>query len=216
MKKVFIAILALMCSLSVTNAQKRFEGLVSGGLNMSSLIGIDNTSPKTGLYAGFGSAIYITKRFGLSVEVVYSEQGTHCNPNEMGVDFDYNYNYMNVPVTLCYRLPRWGLTLFAGGQYGKLLDATYSYTAPSILEEGKYVAGYGEFDKSEFHPWDIGAILGFRWIFLPKYHLGVSARYVMGITQTHNGISDIANGHHYISVPDNRNSTIQLGLVMSF
>lgn len=188
---------------------------VRGGVTASSLIGLEENSFGAGFHAGFVGGYFFTRSVGVTLEVNYSQQGTKCSPNAQGVAFDYHYDYLNLPLEFNYRLPinNVDLRLRAGVQLGIFLNATYDYTAPSILQEG-YVEGCGTFQSSAFHPYDVGATLGAVW--QPWEFLALDVRYAMGITQTHDGISNTFNGHYYISVPDNRNSVWQFGLSLLF
>lgn len=213
----FCAVLvALLCVCAPIKAQRALQFRHSDGLNLSSLVGIDNTALRPGFYSTLGVTYYFSDYFGIGTEVAYSEQGTHCKANDMGVVMNYNYNYLNLPLLATCRLSEHNVAFVGGVQFGKLLKATYNYTAPSILGQGGSVSGGGVFDKSEFHPWDVGVTLGVDWTLFPRTGCGIELRYTLGITQTHNGISDTANGNIYISVPDNRNSTLRVGLFVPF
>lgn len=218
MSRKLLFVLTLLATISTSSlvAQSRFELDLNDGLNFSSLIGIDNTTPKAGLYTGVSATYYFTPNWGASVGVAYSEQGAHCNANDKGVEMTYNYNYLNIPVLATFRLPEYNLSFLAGVQVGRFLDANYDYTAPSVTKPNQMVNGSSTMSEEQFHPWEVGATLGARWLFLPKWNVGFEARYTMGITQTHNGISNSFDGDLYISVVDNRNSTISAGLYWCF
>lgn len=211
-----VTLVALLCLLVPAKAQRRLQLRHSDGLNLSTLAGIDHTGLRPGFYSTLGLNYYLSDLFGIGTEVAYSEQGAHCKANDMGVVMNYNYNYLNLPLLATCRLSDYGVVFVGGVQFGKLLEATYDYTAPSILEQGGKVSGSGVIERSEFHPWDVGVMLGVDWMLFPRIRCGVEVRYTLGITQTHNGISDTANGNIYISVPDNRNSTLRVGLFVPF
>lgn len=219
MRRGFFVALAMVVIAGFVVPQKvEAQGFVCGvrgGANLSSLIGVDNTSPRVGYNVGLVGGYFFGENLGLTLEMGYSEQGTLCNPNEQGVAFEYRYNYLNVPLLLNYRLPisELDLRVVAGGQLGLFLNADYEYTAPSILGEGT-IGGRGSFDKGSFHPMDVGVALGVQWF--PWESVALDVRYTMAVTQTHDGISNTLNGYYYISVPDNRNSVVQLGLSVLF
>lgn len=217
-RKLLFALLSLCGVLCLhpqyTKAQDFRWGL-RDGVNVTSLIGIDNTTPRVGLYAGFVGAYSFNERWGLGVDITLSEQGAICNENSDGVTIDYNYNYLNVPLKAHYTLPiaaNHSLRFEAGVQLGLFLTGHYEWIAPSVLGEGM-VVGEGGFDRDAFHPAEFGLLVGVSWL-LGDFAL--EARYSMGITQTHNGISNTLNGYYYISVLDNRNSVLQLGAAYYF
>lgn len=194
-----------------------FEVGVRSGANLASLIGIDQTTPRTGFYGGITSSLFLTERFGVTLDVTLSEQGVCCNPNEEGVAIDYRYDYLNIPLMATYRIPLGGgssLRLLAGGQLGVFMLGTYSYTAPSVLGEGT-VSGSGVMDKEDFHPFDFGISLGAQWVLWGE-HVLIEARYTIGLNQTHDGVSNTFSDYYYISVPNNRNSVIQIGTALLF
>ena len=218
-KRLLTTILALGCALLMTTQATHaqgFEVTARGGVNYASLVGIDGTTPKMGYYAGLGANIFFGEHWGIGSEATLSGQGVCCEPNEAGVAMNYHYDYLNVPLLLHFQFElgkAHTLRFSAGAQMGLFLVGRYDYTAPSIFGEG-LLKGSGELDKESFHPVDFGASLGAQWILWERVALEV--RYTLGITQTHNGISNTLNDYYHISVPDNRNSVLQIGAAFSF
>lgn len=218
MKRVFLlaALLAgvLCCQCHSAKAQA-FRWGVKDGVTVSYLVGIDNTLPRVGFYVGAFAGYDFDNRWALKLEVNHSEQGASCRPNNDGITIDYNYNYLNIPLLAECGFELGGghrLTLQAGAQAGIFLLGTYDYLAPSVLGDGKVVGG-GRLNRADFHPVDFGVALGAEWS-VGSYAL--EFRYTLGITQTHDGISNTLNGYYYISVPDNRNSVFQVGTKFYF
>lgn len=194
---------------------------VRDGVSLSWLVGIDNTTPMPGLYAGFTGDCYFDERWGVGLDVTLSEQGVYCNENSDGVTIGYLLDYLNIPLVAHYTIPFAGdgrfLKFSAGIQAGIFLNATYEYYAPSVVGD-ELVSGKGYLDNDSFHPYDFGATVGFEWG-IGAWGMGVASvevRYTLGITQTHNGISNTIADKYYISVPDNRNSVLQIGTVFRF
>lgn len=213
MKHRFWTAVAVVCGLLLTTpmqAQRRMEFVFSDGLNLSSLVGLEGVSPRLGLFSEIGVGYNFSPHIGVELDVAFSEQGAWYVEGKSR--YDYAYNYLNIPLLAKFTLPDQSLSFMAGVQAGAFLSGTYTYTGPSVVGGGM-TSTEMEFDKSEFHPWDFGAVVGVRWMFLAN--LGVEVRYALGITQTHNGVSDSLNGRPYISIPDNRNSVLRLGLVVT-
>ncbi len=213
MKKSILVALAMVWGLlwSLPALGQNAYMILNDGLNVSSLAGLEGVSPKVGLFSEIGIGYKFNPTLGVEVGASWSEQGAMYS-DENG-RYTYDYNYLNIPLMGTISLPR-HITLLAGVQVGAFLSATYLYEMPSVLGNGS-VFGEGEFDKSEFHPWELGATLGVRYLAVPKLGLGIEARYTLGITQTHNGVSDSIAGRPHISVPDNRNSVFKLGVFVS-
>lgn len=209
---ILVAVVSLMMA-SPANGQNKFELSFVEGLNFSQLVGIDNTTVNPGVLSGLDVSYYFNDNWGVNAGFAYSEQGTRCKENALGIMMDYNYTYVNFPIMATYRLPQYNLSFMGGVQLGRFVGATYDYWSSSILNPDEIVEGSGDFDKSEFHPWDCGLTVAARWIFLPKWGIGMETRYTHGITQTHNGIANTFDGDKYISVPDNRNSTFTFSFI---
>lgn len=185
------------------------------GLSLSWLVGIDNTLPQASFYAGITSDLYFGDKWGVGVDVSFAEQGALCKENDKGVVMDYSFRYLNVPLLARYRLhigAEQFLQFSAGAQVGVFLSAGYEYTAPSVLGDGM-VSGGDRFASDSFHPLDYGVVAAVEF---GTGNTSVEVRYTLGISQTHNGISNTLNDYYYISVPDNRNSVLQIGTIVRF
>lgn len=214
-KRIFtllVAVAGLMMA-NPANGQSKFDLTLVEGLNFSQLIGVDNTTVNPGVFSGLDVTYYFNDNWGVNAGFGYSEQGTRCKESALYSMMDYNYSYVNIPVMATYRLPQYNLSFMGGLQLGRFVGASYDYMVPSILNPDEYIEGSGKFDKESFHPWDCGLSVAARWIFMPKWGIGLETRYTLGLTQTHNGISTTANDGIYISVPDNRNSTFMFAFV---
>ncbi len=208
--------IAILTLASTCYAQGGLEWRVRAGFNNSSLIGVENTRPALGFYAGAGVGYLFTDHIGITLDATYSQQGTRCNADDKGVAVDYYFDYLNLPLLFNWRFGLGGTTfrLIAGPQLGLFLNGKMSYAAPSVSGAGS-VSGTQKLNKKSFHPADFGLATGLQWE-LWKERLMLEVRYTMGITQTHDGISNTMDGYYYISVPDNRNSVLQVGITALF
>lgn len=220
MKRKLIITIALLLGLSTAHPQhslaQGFELGVRDGIGLSWLVGIDNTLPQAGFYVGFVGNYFFDERLGVGVDVTLSEQGALCRKNSDGVTMDYSFNYLNIPILGQYHIDLTNdhsLRFMAGVQLGVFLWGTFEYTAPSITGTG-VVNGIEQLNRNSFHPVDLGITAGAQW--LVGKTTAIDVRYTLGITQTHNGISNTLNGYYYISVPDNRNSVLQIGTTILF
>lgn len=204
--------IALLCP---TASAQTFRFGLRDGFSLSWLVGIDDTLPQASFYAGITGDCYFGDRLGVGLDVTLAEQGALCNENSEGVITDYSFHYLNIPLMAHYRLPIGAeqfLQFSAGGQVGIFLSASCDYTAPSVLGDG-YVSGSERLDSDSFHPTDFGVVAAVEF---GTGNTSIEVRYALGITQTHNGISNTLNGNYYISVPDNRNSVLQIGTIIRF
>ena len=218
-KQVLMMILAMGCALLAPTQKTQAQGFEAGvrdGVSLSWLVGIDETQPLAGFYAGIATNIFWNEHWGIGVDATLSEQGVRCKPTSEGLTMSYHYDYLNIPLVLHYQLPlgsKQSLRFSAGVQVGLFMRARYEYTAPSITGEGS-VMGRDWMSSESFHPMDFGATVGAQWFVDKKTSIDV--RYTLGITQTHNGIATTMSGYYHISVPDNRNSVLQIGTTFLF
>lgn len=214
-KLLIVATFGTLLSISSPLMAQTVEFGIRDGVSLSWLAGIKDTTPLGGFYAGLTGDLYLGDHWGVGVDVTLAEQGVRCNPNSEGVAISYLYDYLNIPLSLNYRVllgDKHILQFMAGGQIGTFLLGKYEYTAPSVTGDG-YVSGSEWLDSESFHPYDFGVLLGLQW---SVGKTAIEVRYTLGITQTHNGISNSVNDQYYISVPDNRNSVLQIGTVFRF
>lgn len=224
MKKIALSTLLALTLLLATNTQttkaQHFEWGIRDGLSFSSLVGVEDSFPHVGLYAGFASNYFFNDTWGIGLDITLSEQGTFTYNGDTDVSMEYIYDYVNIPLMANYRIPLKNgseIRIMAGAQLGVFLVGSYEYLVPSVLDGGNsLVEGSGFLDRDDFHPFDLGVTLGAQWRIIESPRVFLEARYTHGITQTHDGISNTLNGYYYISIPDNRNSVFQLGTVINF
>lgn len=214
MKKLALtALVATWALLSHTTAWgQNFDVILNDGINISSLVGLEDVSPNAGLYSEIGVNYKFNDTFGVELGVAWSEQGAMSAIDD--TFYTYEYDYLNLPLLATYNLPNNNITLFMGVQAGCFLIAKYTYEHPSVMGDG-FVSGEGYFNSEEFHPWDFGATIGLRWLAIPELDLGFEVRYTHGITQTHNGVATSMKDYPIISVPNNRNSVFRIGMYIT-
>ena len=192
MKKI-ILVLSVIYSSSIACAQVRFG--VKAGYNLSTLIysgtiSLNGERPISGFNAGVYASIPLSESFSLVPECVYSAQGTSFQTNTSNGKL--NYDYLNVPVLIRYKLPK-GIFFETGLQVGILLSAnekTNAYTTDIMYKT------YGR----DF-AWPMG--LGYQ---MPKQHFGVDLRYNLGLVNILISGSDV----------NVKNSVFQFGLFYTF
>lgn len=216
MKKTLFTLLAAICFLAQPSmAQKKFTFVLSDGFNFSSLAGLKDATPNLGFYSEASANMNLYENWGVELGIAFSEQGTKVN-YEADTSAKYDYAYFNIPLFATYTIEKYGITAMAGVQAGKFLMGHYTLSTPSLLEKGEMVETQDKLPSSEFHPWDFGVSLGLRIETVPEWGMGFDIRYTLGITQTHNGISNSIANLPYISVPDNRNSVLRIGVYLAF
>jgi Outer membrane protein beta-barrel domain len=192
MKKI-ILLLPVACIAVFASAQVRFG--VKAGYNLSTLIysgtvTLDGEKSKSGFNAGLYASIPFSESFSLQPEFVYSQQGANFQNNtEEGT---LNYDYLNIPVLIKYKLPV-GLFFETGLQVGILLTANEKSNGNSTdIMYKTYSPDYA---------WPLG--LGFE---MPNKHFGIDLRYNLGLINILRSGSDV----------NVKNSVFQFGVFYTF
>ena len=158
MKKLLLAVVALMATMSV-NAQQMFLKPMVGG-TLSTITGdhSDDNKMKVGLVAGAEFGYCFTEQMAVTAGLLYTMQGNAIK------DYDDNMNmdYLNIPITFNYYVIP-GLAIKAGVQ-------------PGILTRAKL----GDYDyKDDLKSLDIAIPLGASYEF---NDFVIDARYNLGVT----------------------------------
>ena len=167
MKKITTLIIAMSLIITVSNAQKVSIG-PKLGVNFSTLSDLEGAESRIGLHAG-GFLVYsIVEHFGISIDVVYSQQGANSKINGSDLHLDY------------IQLPLLANIFF--NQYGDDFRPKITIgPAVGILASAK-----GPFvEKDDFNSTDFGFVagLGFNYKVGEKKWLNVDARYGMGASE---------------------------------
>ncbi|WP_027379365.1 porin family protein [Chryseobacterium daeguense] len=191
MKKLLLG-LAVIAG-SFTFAQKTSSSPVTfglkAGLNVSNISGGNS---KAGFYGGAFMNAPIASNFSIQPEVLYNGLGSKIKDENITV----NFNYISVPVMFQYNaLPN--LYLEAGPQFSFSVGSNLKYDSQTI-DKGNLVKA-----KS----FDFGIGLGAGYYF--NKNIGVTARYVAGVTDAFKEIGGVKN-------IDGKNSAFQVGLAYKF
>lgn len=118
-------ILFFIClSVTVIHAQQRFKGGITGGFNFSQIDGDDLIGfNKPGFNAGGYVSAILSDRWQLSMELLYSQQGSKQNPRDgLNAPFDkIALNFVEVPILINFL--EWKFHVHTGVSYARLIDA---------------------------------------------------------------------------------------------
>lgn len=231
MKKLLIIMLTCWSlGLMAQNAPGVFSVKPMAGINVSTLAGGNHDyDSKVGFTAGAELEYGINEWLGLSLGMLYSQQGAKMKENIMTTDVDESTvlltsingkiksDYLNLPLMACVYIPAVkGLSLKAGVQLGVLLSDKqesnmkvisvpndYTYSTPFSTEkiESFPSIGEGSFSTSNvLKSIDFGIPVGLSYEYK---NISLDARYYFGMKK-------IDNTEHPENIR-NRNFTITLG-----
>jgi hypothetical protein len=116
MKKLFLSLILLVGVFTLTRAQGVDFGL-KVGLNMATLNGdVEDMDMKSALHAGAFLNLKLNKKFAISPEILFSQQGAKTDEGRLSLD------YVNIPVLVKIN-PVKVLNIHFGPQLGFLLSA---------------------------------------------------------------------------------------------
>jgi hypothetical protein len=156
MKKIILTAAAVF-AFSFANAQDMKLG-VKGGLNSSTLSGVDGAKSLIGLNIGGFVEFKVSDKFSVQPELLYSMQGVKT-------DMTLKLNYINIPVIAKYAVAE-KFNLQAGPQIGFLVSANQD----------------GVDYKDHLKSIDFGINFGAGYDFTKKMFLDL--RYNLGLAQT--------------------------------
>lgn len=187
MKKAILFIGVMLLSVGISSAQTRFSFGPKVGVNLSNFYidadGIeeaDIVGIKPGLLIGAFAEYDFTPAIGVSVDLLYSREGTESNrfdyPSQKGYYYKHKYSlqYLNVPVLVNFYLAR-GLAVKAGIQPSVLLGAKYRVE----WEYGEQEGIENEDIKDNLLPYDISIPIGLSYTF--DYGLFIDGRYNLSL-----------------------------------
>jgi hypothetical protein len=138
------------------------------GVNLSTLSDVDDAESRVGLHAG-GFLVYsIVEHFGISLDIVYSQQGANSKTSNSELHLDY----IQIPLLANIFFNKYGddfrPKIVVGPALGILASA-----------KGQFV------EKDDFNSTDFGIVagLGFNYKVGEKKWLNVDARYGMGASE---------------------------------
>ena len=187
MKKAILFIGVMLLSVGISSAQTRFSFGPKVGVNLSNFYidadGIeeaDIVGIKPGLLIGAFAEYDFTPAIGVSVDLLYSREGTESNrfdyPSQKGYYYKHKYSlqYLNVSVLVNFYLAR-GLAVKAGIQPSVLLGAKYRVE----WEYGEQEGIENEDIKDNLLPYDISIPIGLSYTF--DYGLFIDGRYNLSL-----------------------------------
>lgn len=134
MKKIVLILMLAIVSMGIASAQHEVKSLSLQpkiGLNLSKLTNHFDSNFKPGMVVGLETEWQSKAKFGWSVGLLYSQQGTKYALGEF--KYTYNYNYINVPVLANFYVAR-NLALKTGLQFGFNVSNGYTIEGPGSKE----------------------------------------------------------------------------------
>lgn len=158
-RKVFLLMFVLISG-SLTSAQgQRFRASLIGGFNMAQLDGDDLSGfNQIGLNTGAKVAAVLSDRWQLSLEMLFSQQGSHRTRDDLYFNQYDNIrlNFVETPVMISFK--DWKFHVSTGFSYARLI----SYRAESVIGEDLTDT---ETYRDDLYFWIVGATYYFndRW-----------------------------------------------------
>jgi len=182
-KKLWIACIAIAFVGTVNAQDVKFGAKL--GMNISSLNGDDvtNIDAKTGFVVGVTAEVFLTEKFSIQPELLFSQQGARSKGN-----FTYDLNYITLPVMAKYYITK-GFSVEAGPQFSFLVKDEF------ILENG------GATMDTEVANFDLNANVGLGYKF--DNGIFVQTRYNLGLidlsedTGVKNGVFQMSVGYQF-------------------
>jgi len=190
MRKTIISIFTLLMYISAFGQNFSIGPMV--GLNVSNLSGdIENTTFKAGFAGGVFANYSITTDFGLTGQVLYSQQG--ANIELAGVEQKIKLDYLQIPILGAYYFgkDKFRPKVMLGPQFGFLLSAKD--------KDGSDIDPNGAIYETN----DLSAVLGagFNYNIAPKIWLNADVRYNYGISNISKlGGDELRNQHFAVMV----------------
>jgi hypothetical protein len=173
------------------------------GINLATLTDSDGNL-KLGFHAGGFAEFTISDRIAIQPELLYSTQGVSFSVRR--VDFDFNLNYINLPVLLKINIAE-GLKAEVGTQVGFLLSSEFE------AEESGQSASISL--KKGTKSIDVSAVVGLSYTFAEKFVVG--ARYNLGFTKVYDNakVAELL-GDDIMGDSKSKNDVIQINLGYKF
>lgn len=180
MKKTLLLtiIFLLLCTGASAKRGYGFNGwVVKAGANYSTIVENSNSDIHNSFKAGFTAGLALDWKFtdviGLSVDVLYSRQGSQANMDiiEKGAKITETSNYINLPVMANLYIVR-GLTAKAGIQASYFLSASDEVTGTDSPEKVDLLGAYRTMDVSI--PVGVSYEFGFGLIIEGRYNFGLT------------------------------------------
>lgn len=158
-RKLFLLFLLFICGSLTSGSAQRFKASLIGGFNLAQLDGDDLSGfNKIGINTGTKVAAVLSDRWQLSLELLFSQQGSHRTRDDLffGQYDDIRLNFVEAPVMISFK--DWKFHVSTGFSYASLI----SYRAISPLGEDLTDT---ETYRNDLYFWIVGATYYFsdRW-----------------------------------------------------
>lgn len=198
--------LKLVCTTAAFAATMLFSGYAQKGsaffgpkvgMNIAFMTNSDNADARVGVQAGLQGQYFVTDKFALGAEVLYSQQGAKEKAEPISATM--KLDYINIPLLAKFYPINNGFNVYAGPQFGFCVNSK---------AKGK---GYGvtaEVDMSDYTKvFDFGIAMGVGYDF--KFGLTTDVRWTPGITY-------VGKSSHYDNDENSRNSVISIAVGWKF
>lgn len=200
MKKLSILLIMLFATFATYAQTLEFGPRV--GVNMSKLKGGDLNEIKAGLNIGIFAKYNLTKKIGIDVAAMYSQEGTGVDNTGEIESSSIKLNYINVPVVLKYKLIG-ELNIFAGPQFGFLTSGKFKVPKIATLNV-----------KDEFKKSNISGVAGVGYTLFKFIDLNLNYNFMFNnITKTSEALD--LNGSDF-EMPDLKGGTFQVTVGLKF
>jgi len=181
MKRIFLAV-SMVTLFAAGAAAQGISGGLKAGLNLANMNGddVEDTDMKIGYHFGGYAKIGITEAFSVQPELLFNAVGAKSSQD--GLDADYKFNYVSVPVMLGYSFGK--ISIQAGPQIGFLTSAKLKVEGGGDSQEVDL--------KDDLKGTDFGINAGLGFDF---GKLNAAARYCFGLSNiVDNDNADVKNG----------------------
>ncbi|MEK6494635.1 porin family protein [Myroides odoratimimus] len=196
MKKITLSLIAVLAISLTANAQKPDVKIgAKTGLNVSNLTNSDGLSSRTSMHVGAVAEIFITEKFSVQPELLYSAQGAK---SDFAIDGNGNFDfgkttlkldYITIPVMAKYYIVK-GLNIQAGPQFAFNVNAKVD--SEDVKDE---IKGF-EFGVN----FGAGYELPMGIFFDARYNVGVTdfAKKIDGVQlKSKNGVFQLSVGYKF-------------------
>lgn len=138
-------------------------------------VSADDTKYKVGLVAGIEGQYQVNNWFGLTLGILYSQQGSKFKADN---DLKFNTEYLNIPVMAKFYVAK-GLSLNVGLQPGFLTKSKFKTGTANMWIGNEKISG--EVDIKDFtNKFDLSIPMSIAYEF--DFGLALEARYTGGLT----------------------------------
>jgi len=212
MKKILMIAAMMVATLSASAQKSVIEPGQFGlqpkvGLNLAT-VSADDTKIKTGLVAGLEGQYQVNNWFGLSLGILYSQQGSKFKNLD---NVKLSTEYINIPVMAKFYVAK-GLSLNVGVQPAFLTKSKFNMGGNIGYLEGLKLSG--ETDIKDFtNKFDFSIPMSIAYEF--NFGLAIEARYTGGLTNVmKNAFTSTSSS--YDKVYKNKNEVFSLTLGYKF